>query len=109
MSLTFSAASFFADHGLVYFIDTGQFLYYFASLNINSDRQYQISLSKISYNLDYLDSWIAPETNIVIYTNYTYSYQVVSNISLSWQISSLPIQVDTIDSNKFSFNDTEVI
>ena len=106
MSLTYLGYSYYADHCLVNFIDTGLFLYYFASLNINSDRQYQISLLKISYNLDYLDSWIAPETNIIIYTNYTYSYQVVSSISLNWQVSSSPIQVDTIDSSQFSFNDT---
>ena len=106
MSLTYVGNSFFADHCFVNFIDTGLFLFYFASLNINSDRQYQISLLKISYNLNYLDSWIAPETNIIIYTNYTYNYQLVSNISLSWQVSSSPTQLDTIESSEFSFNDT---
>ena len=67
----------------------------------------QISLFKISYDFEYVDSWYIPADGIVTYlfANVN-SFTNVENITLTWKLSNTPIALDEISKNEFAFSNS---
>ena len=67
---------------------------------------YQISLFKISYDLEYLDSWVTTFNDIGVSFTNDYSYTIMTNMTISWILSNTQLVLDTISCSEFELSDS---
>ena len=75
--------------------------------SISYSRMPQVTLYDISYDLDYLDSWIVASNNLIASFNISaFSYQVMASLNFTCQTPSTQVVLDKINSSNFSLSDS---
>ena len=107
-SISFNGIDTYNSNRVSRFIDSGIALYYFISnYQENYDRQYQITLLKLSYDMEYLDTWRTQESSFVVAKDNTpYVYTEMANLNFVCKISNDEYFLDTYPSSSFNFSQT---
>ena len=105
-SKTYYGLNFSISNKITKLIDGGGFLFYFISEFQNYNRMNQISLFKMSYDLEYLDSWITPLEDVETYFTSAYYFTNMVNMTFTWKQTYIPVNLDVILRSEFEFNNT---
>ena len=105
-TISFNGISTYNSNRVSRFIDSGTALYYFISNNQeNYDRQYQITLLKLSYDMEYLDTWRTQEFSFVVtQDNTSYVYTEIASLNFVCKISNSEYFPETYPSSSFNFS-----
>ena len=89
-------------------IDTGSYFYYFMSMfSFDSDNKRDITINKISYDLNYFESCISYDIGISSFLlDINYTFQEMTNMIFNWAVSNQILNVDSISSSIYNFSDS---
>ena len=89
-------------------IDTGSYFYYFMSMfSFTDDLKRDITINKISYDLNYVESCISYDIGVSSFLlDLNYTFQEMTNMTFNWVISNQILNVDSISSSIYNFSDS---